>query len=131
VSAKPTQRGRCSPPPADEALARRYWRFAVIRGGCVMCKAYPLSRQQRAGREADIQRVEGHHVLAKRYLKARGLANRFWDTRNGLGLCSYHHARHERWMQRVPYELVPDDAIEFADEVGLLHLIEHDYPEGA
>jgi uncharacterized protein YcbK (DUF882 family) len=43
VSAKPTQRGRCSPPPADEALARRYWRFAVTRGGCVMCKAYPLS----------------------------------------------------------------------------------------
>jgi hypothetical protein len=113
----------------DERQQRRMWQMCVTRGGCVMCRAYPLTREQRAGREPELRRVEAHHITAKRHLKNHGLNSHMWDPRNGMGLCVYHHHRHEHWMQRVPYELVPDDAVEFADELGLLALLEHDYPE--
>jgi hypothetical protein len=124
---KPTQRNRRKSQPLDEMLAKRYWRAEVTRGGCVMCKAFPLTPQQRAGREAQIRRVEGHHVLAKRHLRNNGEGHRLWDTRNGIGLCTYHHHRHEHWMQRVPYGLIPDGALEFADEVDLLPLLDREY----
>lgn len=117
-------------PRVDDGLERRYWRMSVIRGGCVMCKAFPLTPEERTGRHAQIRHVEGHHVLAKRHLKKRGFTDRLWDTRNGMGLCVLHHDRHESYLQRVPYELVPAGAIEFADELGLTALLEHDYPEG-
>lgn len=45
-----------------------------------------------------------------------------------MGLCAYHHARHENWTQRVPYELLPGDALEFAEELDLLWLLEREYP---
>jgi HNH endonuclease len=120
-------RSRRQPEP-DLSLARRYWKAAVCRGGCVMCRAFPVPRELRDDRAADFRVIEGHHVLAQRHLQREGLASRLWDTRNGMALCRYHHGRHERWMQRVPYELVPDDALEFADELGLLHVIDRDYP---
>lgn len=127
MRSKPLQRGRRKSQPIDEKLAKRYWRMAVIRGGCVMCRAFPLEPHERIGREPELRRIEGHHVLAKRHLRNEGYGGRFWDTRNGMALCSYHHARHERWMQRVPFDLVPDSAVEFAIELGLLPLLEREH----
>jgi hypothetical protein len=124
------RRSRSAPEP-DASLARRFWKSSVCRGGCVMCRAFPVARELRHELAADLRRVEGHHVIAKRHLKARGLHAHLWDTRNGLALCVYHHDRHERWMQRVPYELVPYDAFEFAAELGLDWMIPDDYPRGA
>jgi hypothetical protein len=109
-------------------MSSRYWHMTVTRGGCVMCQAFPLKAHQKIGREADLRRIEGHHVLAKRHLRANGYSDRIWDVRNGMALCKYHHDRHERWMQRVPFALVPDDAVEFADELGLLPLLEGEHP---
>lgn len=120
------RRSRAVAPP-EVAYARRYWRASVTRGGCVMCREYPLSPAQRIGREQELSRIEGHHVLAKRHLHNEGYSDRLWDVRNGMGLCSYHHDRHERWMQRVPFRLVPDSAVEFADELRLLPLLEKEY----
>lgn len=125
---KPLQRGRRKREPVDVGLQKRYWKMAVTRGGCIMCRAFPLAKKDRVGRLEDLRRIEGHHVLAKRHLKTRGLAGRLWDTRNGMGLCKYHHPRHESGMQRVPYELVPDDALTFAIECDLDWIIEREYP---
>jgi hypothetical protein len=125
---KPLQRGRRKSQPLDEGLAKRYWKLAVCRGGCVMCRAFPVA-ELAATRQADLRRIEGHHVIAKRHLRREGFGGRLWDIRNGMGLCAYHHARHENWTQRVPFELVPYDAFEFAAEVGLDWIIEREYPE--
>jgi hypothetical protein len=115
-------------PVADESLARRFWQTSVRRGGCVMCNSFPVPRALREGRLVDLRLIEAHHVLAKRHLKRRGHAGRLWDTRNGMGLCRYHHERHENWSQRIPYELVPADAHEFAAELTLDWLVEREYP---
>lgn len=125
---KPLQRNRRKSQPLDAGLARRYWKMSVTRGGCVMCRAYPLTRDARALHFADLRVIEGHHILAQRHLKGRGFGGRLWDTRNGIGLCRYHHPRHESAMQRVPLELIPDDALEFAIELDLDWIIEREYP---
>lgn len=126
---KPLQRRR-KRDPVDAEMAKRWWKLTVCRGGCIMCRAFPVSSELRAARLQDLRRIEGHHVLARRHLKAHGYHGRLWDTRNGLALCTYHHHRHEWGMQRVPYELVPDDALEFAAELELEWLIEREYPGG-
>lgn len=126
---KPIQRARYTAPAPDLALQKRYWKAAVCRGGCIMCSAFPVPPTLREGRRADFRRVEGHHVLAKRHLKREGFAGRLWDTRNGMGLCAYHHARHEARMQPVPYDLIPEGAFEFALELGLDWILEREYPE--
>lgn len=128
MSAKPKQRKRYSTPGPDVGLTRRYWKAAATRGGCVMCKAFPLSAHERIGREPDIALIQGHHILAKRHLRVAHAESRFWDTRNGMALCSLHHHRHEWRMQPVPFALVPDEALEFAGELNLLYVIENEYP---
>lgn len=126
---KPTQRGRRRrAPERDVTIDRRYWKSAVTRGGCVMCKAFPLTPKQRLGREAEIRDIQGHHILAKRHLRVHGYAQRLWDIRNGIALCSYHHHRHEWRIQPVPFTLLPDNALEFAAECDLLYMIESEYP---
>lgn len=127
LTRKPKQRGRRAE-PVDVTLAKRYWKLSVCRGGCVMCRHFPVDQRELGYRTGDLRRIEGHHVLAQRHLKREGHAGRLWDTRNGMALCGYHHERHENWTQRVPYELVPVDALEFADELALLWLIEGEYP---
>jgi hypothetical protein len=127
-STKPKQRNRQRSYPIDDGLQKRYWKMTVARGGCVMCYAFPLTADEKRGREADVARVEGHHVLAKRHLKVHGHAHRYWDTRNGIGLCALHHHRHEWSLQSVPFRLLPDDALEFAAELDLLYVIENEYP---
>lgn len=109
-------------------LDRRWWRAAAIRGGCVMCREFPVPRDLRSARFDDLRIIDGHHVLAKRHLRTNGHAARLWDQRNGLALCRYHHARHEAGHQRVPYELVPKGAIDFAAELGLDWILEREYP---
>jgi hypothetical protein len=125
------QRGRRVPvlPPIQPAgTDKRYWKFVVTRGGCVMCKEFPLTTAERRGRELDISTIEGHHILAKRHLRVHHVDGRFWDIRNGLPLCRLHHHRHEWRMQPVPFRLLPDDALEFAGECDLLYVIENEYP---
>lgn len=125
---KPTQRKRTDP-RVDEQLAKRYWKLTVCRGGCVMCRAFPVAPEDRRGREPDLRRIEGHHIVPKRWLRNTGYGSRLWDTRNGMGLCRYHHGRHELRMQPVPFDLLPDGAYEFAIEVELDWLVDDTYPQ--
>ena len=82
--------------------------------------------------------ITGHHVLPLRMLKANGVSPDLWyDPRNHLPLCMEPspercHQRHENYVKRVPRALVlakAPGAIDFADEVGLLHLFDREYPE--
>lgn len=122
---KPTQRYRSSAARADEALGRRYWKQAVTRGGCVMCRHCPPTRQERQ----ELGPIQGHHILPKADLKTYGHADKLWDVRNGMALCELHHTRHERWKQRVPFSLIPISAIEFAIELELEWLLARRYPQ--
>lgn len=100
------------------------WYIAVTRGGCVMCRAFPVPRELRRGRGPDLRRIQGHHILDRQHLP-RG---RLWDVRNGLGVCRYHHARHTHFVQRIPRALLPPAALEFAAEANLSARLDHDYP---
>lgn len=81
--------------------------------------------------------VTGHHVVPLRMLKANGVPRELWyDVRNHLPLCDEPsparcHKRHETYTKRVARDLVlvrAPAAIDFADEVGLLHLFDREYP---
>lgn len=108
-------------------LSPHDWYREVIRGGCVMCRAFPVPRELRRGRGPDLRRIEGHHILDRQHLR-RGQRGLVWDVRNGLGVCSYHHARHTHYVQRIPRSLLPPAALEFAAEAKLTARLDHDYP---
>ena len=109
-----------------------YWKVTVTRGGCVMCRHFPPPPNVRVDFAPDIKRVEGHHILGKHQLK-KLYRSRFdelrWDERNGMGLCVWHHQRHEHHVERVPRWLLPAGVFEFAEELDLTWLLDRDYPE--
>lgn len=53
------------------------------------------------------------------------------DERNLIWLCMPCHFRHENAFRRVPFAVLPQEALDFADEVGLSHLIDRYYPREA
>jgi len=82
--------------------------------------------------------IEAHHIIAKQTIKRLAKTNDWiwereqscvWDCRNGLPLCAKCHQNHETAFERVNRSLLSEDALDFADELGLLHLIERYYPE--
>lgn len=106
--------------------AERYWKMTVTRGGCVMCAANPPSKELRHDRWADLACIDGHHIIGKQDLRHEGLLDEHeWDERNGVGLCRYHHARHEHWKERCPRELLPVIVFEFATELDAPRSDEH------
>ncbi len=80
------------------------------------------------GRSDMIRTIDGHHVIPQRHLKRAGLEEHLWDERNGLALCRWHHFQHENHRERLPRELIPDEAHDFALELGLDWLIDREYP---
>jgi hypothetical protein len=121
---KPARRKR---PPVDR-IAAQHWHAHVTSRPCVMCQAFPPSRELFAARRPDFLRRTGHHLVPQQVLRRLHLEHLLWDPRNGLCLCAYHHGQHEVFAQRVPRELVPERAGEFAEEIDLGWLIERDYP---
>lgn len=111
------------------------WKATVCRGGCVMCRAFPDHVALELAHRRDLVRIEGHHIIAQRHLKKEGFEDRLWDVRNGVGLCGYHHPRHEAFRQRIPRELLPPEVAAFAAELvndrhpdGLGWLLDKEYP---
>jgi len=105
-----------------------FWHAAVIRGGCVMCRAFPPDAELRMARFSDFRRLEANHIIDKNFLKRHGLRAHLWDERNGLCLCRYHHGRHTSRIQPVPRRLLPLAAFSFAEDMGVLWRLDHDYP---
>lgn len=109
---------------AQDREAGRAWNTAACRRGCVMCKIDEVDRQTRQDFGWELSKIDGHHVVPKQDLKRWGLHALLWDLRNMLPLCRYHHFRHEQAVQRVPRELLPAPAWEFADAIGARFVLE-------
>lgn len=71
--------------------------------------------------------LEVHHIVPKRILKREGYADRLWDDRNALVLCRRCHERHELAVRRVPFDLLPPQVHDFAEELGLGWVLERYY----
>lgn len=83
-------------------------------------------------------KLEGHHILPKRYLKRVAKERRLskeeterllWSLANHMTLCGRHHNRHERALERVPAEVVPTRAWAFAESVGLTWVLGRIYDD--
>jgi 5-methylcytosine-specific restriction endonuclease McrA len=104
---RPRSRHRFSAPGA------RAWAYAARISRCAVCNR---------------QAHHGHHIIYKQHLVPRDdAAERVWDLRNMLPVCASCHARHHSAFCRIPREVLPPAALEFALEVGLDYLIEQDY----
>lgn len=102
-----------------EELPRKLWGEAAQRMRCAICGSR--------------RRVQGHHVVSKRWLKANGYAYLLWDSRNRLPLCSDCHEYHENASRRVPREKLRPSHHDFIAEVGLGHWpdwFQRNYPDG-
>jgi hypothetical protein len=55
-----------------------------------------------------------HHMLPKRLLAPEVR----YDARNGIPLLSSAHSAHTSRMRVIPFETLPDSAMEFATEIG-------------
>lgn len=76
-------------------------------------------------------KVRGHHLIAQHALRKRGLHEFLWDKRNRLAVCDAAHHRHHTRCAPLPRSVLPDSVFEFAEELGLLWLLEKTYPEDA
>ncbi len=108
---------------AELRTPRIEWDLRTKASVCAMC--------------GSAQAVTGHHVIPLRMLKTAGVDRSLWyDKRNNLPLCDEPspkrcHKRHELYVKRVPRDVVlakAPGAIDFADEVGLLHIFDREYP---
>lgn len=112
----------------------RVFREAAFRRSSGLCVV--------SGQPAD----DAHHVIPKQSLRklvstrARQdglgqterrefLGRILWDVRNGVAVSRVVHDRHTKAVERIPRSALPKCAIEFAQELGLLWMIERDYPE--
>lgn len=60
----------------------------------------------------------------------RTLAQLLADPRNLVPVGRWHHAQIENRRVNPTWDDLPLQAVEFADELGLAHLLERRYPEG-
>ncbi len=71
--------------------------------------------------------IQGHHLITKQALKKRGLEIHLWDIRNRLAVCERRHDLHTRRIEPISRDLIPPEAWEFADELGLRWWLERFY----
>ena len=100
--------------PSEKERARA-WRDAVMRstGGLSVV----------SGETAH----ECHHVIAKGFLRQRGLSEHVWDARNGVPLTRREHARHTSRLESIPLGCLPEQVFDFAAAHGLEWYLEKNY----
>lgn len=106
----PRERGR-------DAVVSFIWRRDL--GPCAVC---PFEGGECAGP------VQGHHIVSKELLKKRRLFAFLMDLRNRLPVCSRRHSQHTTAFKRIPRDVLPAAAFEFADELGLGWYVDKHYP---
>lgn len=107
------------------------WAEGVRTQPCVVCSYDPLDPP-----EGDFRVIRGHHVLRKTVIKreayrlglfGENLIRVIWgDVRNRLPVCDPCHERHHG-SEPMRLELVPAVAYDFAEELGLVGIMERDY----
>ena len=119
--------GRADPKPARPVKARARRKPAEVimadlwRQGLGPCALLAVPGHECEGR------VEGHHAITRQALRKRGLDEFQWDRRNRVALCDRAHLSHHTRAQPLPRELLPASVFGFADELGLLWLIDRVY----
>lgn len=109
------------------ALAKAH-RQAAVKQGCVMCKHSPVEPSVRVAYYGMLTKLEAHHILPQRHLKELGVPMEVMHSEaNAMGLCAYHHGRHEKWVERVPRELLPSAVYELAEAAQIGWLIDREY----
>jgi hypothetical protein len=87
--------------------------------------------------EACYGRLEAHHVTSQQHIRRFATTNKLteeetaeliWEPRNGISLCANHHERHTLALEPVPRSVLPEDALVFADSLGLSYLLDKLYP---
>jgi hypothetical protein len=91
---------------------------------CLMCKHHPAPASVREARPQDFDWLQAAHILPKRDLAGDEKS----APANGLVLCVWHHNRNDRWIERVPRELLPAEAVAWAESKGLLWQLDREYP---
>ena len=68
------------------------------------------------------------HIIPKRALRDRGFSEAIvYDARNGVCACRRHHGRNDEGLETFPRQLLPSSVLEFAEEVGLMWIVERDH----
>ncbi len=71
--------------------------------------------------------VQSAHLISKQALRRRKLYEHVYDPRNGLGACYRAHRRSDAGLERFGSHVIPDEAWEFATELGLDWMLERLY----
>lgn len=93
------------------------WKTRVCSTGC-------LAHTNPADCEGPLQ---AHHIIYKKHLNNAGLSHLLYDTRNGLAVCDRSHDRHHSGHGTLPRTLLPPEAWEFANEIGMGWRLERYY----
>lgn len=128
----PQARAAATKMTADERRATELFERVVKRGRtCAACGFH--ARNPRV--ELDV-----HHIVPKEILKrierqtGAPKGSLVWDPVNGMALCSQMtenrcHPRHTVKFKPVPRSRIPEAALQFAERLGLMYLIERHYPD--
>jgi len=115
--------------PKRKGVHGPMWHHSVARGKCKVCAHRPVDAATREGFALLLETLDAHHVTPLQTLKREGVPETAWyDARNGMALCRFHHGRHESGMERVPQELLTDDHWQFAAEHNLTYILQRMYP---
>lgn len=75
--------------------------------------------------------LQGAHLISQQALRKNALSEFAWDVRVGVGACYRAHRRHDNWVERWPYELLPARLHELAEEIGMTWWVEKHYRKAA
>lgn len=73
-------------------------------------------------------RLDRAHLIPRQLLKRVGLAHLIPDPRTWVAGCRWHHGQLDFARKlRVPFDALPAETIEFAEEHGLMPYLERTY----
>jgi hypothetical protein len=69
--------------------------------------------------------LQAAHVIRKQTLRERGLgAEWVYSVDAAFTACQRHHERHDRGIERVPWDLLPARCQRFVQSLGLMHILQ-------
>lgn len=71
--------------------------------------------------------LECHHVVTQQHLRKHGLDHARWDRRIGVTVCERAHRRHTLAVERIPFDVLPDEVVTFVEELGFGWYLERYY----
>jgi hypothetical protein len=72
--------------------------------------------------------LQAMHVVPKQTLRRRGLNHLRYDPANGVAGCLRIHTRHDNKLELIDRELLPQRALDFAAEHGLMDALDRHWP---